>query len=145
MPAYTPLVLIALLSGTVVEPIGPGQYFSGLVNGATDESTISVVCLGPVLPGATGHPLSGQSVSVNHVDPGKGGDIGYTGTASSVRVGFPVAATTGLPVVIRTYATPSDIPQTLNLPCSGSGDVVFAPSDGSGTPATVKVTFVAVP
>jgi hypothetical protein len=110
MPAYSSLVLVALLSGTVIEPIGPDQYFSGLVNGSTDEATIEVLCLGPVLPGATGHPLSGQSVSVNHVAPGKGADIGYTGTASAVRVGFPVAATSGLPVVLRAYATPSGHP-----------------------------------
>lgn len=46
-------------------PIGPNQFFIGLVNGNHTNALIYMVCPGPSFSGQTGHPESGRrSVSL---------------------------------------------------------------------------------
>jgi hypothetical protein len=124
-------------------PIGPHQYFTGQVNGASVNAVIQVGCFGPVVPGETGHPIAGQSVDVLPIAASTTTGVGYTGeSADRVLVGFGNSATTAV-VSLSEYAVKAAIPTTLNLPCSGTGTVTFVPAPTSSTArtATVKVTY----
>ncbi|GAA0408618.1 hypothetical protein GCM10009530_71280 [Microbispora corallina] len=129
-------------------PIGPNQYFSGLVNGQSGTSTIKMACFGPVYPGQTGHPLAGQTVEVRRALSTSTTGVGYTGgAAKAIGVAFGNATSATAPIVLRFYGAPAEIPTSLNLPCYGSGTVSFvpAPSSPSARPATVTVNFVGQP
>ncbi|MFG1878158.1 hypothetical protein ACGFIV_25230 [Sphaerisporangium sp. NPDC049003] len=129
-------------------PIGPGQYFSGLVNGQTARSIIRMACFGPVVPGQTGHPMAGQTVGVRPAPSGSTSGVGYTGSAANaIGVAFRNASTATPPIVLRYYGTATEIPTSLNLPCYGSGVLEFLPTPTSPTarPATVSVNFVGQP
>lgn len=124
-------------------PIGPNQFFSGQVNGASDNAVIQVVCPGPATAGETGHPLSGQSVDVVPGASSSSPGVGYTGSAADqVVVDFGVTSTEA-PVTLSSYAVQAAIPTTLDLPCSGAGKVDFVPDPTSSTAqtATVSVTY----
>jgi hypothetical protein len=127
-------------------PIGPNEYFTGLVNHHPPGlAPIYVVCPGPITVGETGHPLAGQPVEV---EPGVSAttmDLGYTGSA-----GDSITAVLATPVSaiilgsFRSYFVPVNIPTGIRVPCYGSGTVAFIPSPGSPTAraATLTVTFV---
>lgn len=124
-------------------PIGPNQYFSGLVNGTRDNAVIYMICPGPAFPGQTGHPEAGQSVSVTQLVPTPTFG-GFTGSlANSIVVTFTTqSSVTG--ITLKSYDTPAAIPTTLVLPCSGTGKVAYTPEPTSPTARsdTVTVTFI---
>ncbi|MCT9928791.1 hypothetical protein N5079_01015 [Planotetraspora sp. A-T 1434] len=152
-----PLAVAAVLTSTsapafagVIDPapIGPNQYFYGLVNGQAGQSVIKMACFGPVTPGQTGHPLAGQTVEVRPVPSPSTVDVGYTGSAATaVGVSLGNSASAVTPIVLRYYGVAAAIPTSLNLPCYGSGVVEFVPAPPSSTsrPAAVKVNFVGQP
>lgn len=125
-------------------PIGPDQYFYGLVNDHAGQASIQMGCAGP---SQTGHPLAGQTVKVLPAPAPTTSDLGFTGSAAdAITVGFPSPTVTNTPVVLRDYAVSALIPTSLTLPCSGSGTVAFIPEPTSPTAqtATVKVTFISI-
>ncbi|HEX5495634.1 MAG TPA: hypothetical protein VFX70_13775 [Mycobacteriales bacterium] len=155
--SFTALAAAAVLAGTAVPasasviaptPIGPKQYFVGLVNGHAGTATIQVGCFGPIHPGQTGHPLSGQTVEVRQVSSTSSGDVGFTGSAGTeivVSLGSPTSTAT--PIILHYYGVPVAIPTSLTLPCGGFGKAVFTPEPGSDTAksATVTVEFASQP
>ncbi|RAG85971.1 hypothetical protein DN069_09370 [Streptacidiphilus pinicola] len=128
-------------------PVGPNQFFSGLVNGSATDPAIQMACYGPVTPGELGHPLPGQSVEVLPASAAGTADVGYTGSAADGIVANFGPTSTALPVTLGYYAVPVAIPTGLVLPCSGTGTVVFTPEPGSPTArsATLPVRYVAQP
>lgn len=121
-------------------PIGPQQYFSGLVNDVSDNAVIKVVCPGPVGGDRTGHPVSGQSVAVAPSRDSGDAIAGYTGDAADhIVVDFGVVSTTK-PTTLAAYSTKADIPTDLSLPCSGTGEVTFVPAPTSDTARSDVVT-----
>ena len=147
------LVAVVLLGGAVgipsaaasvdPAPIGPNQFFTGQVNGASANSVIRVVCPGPVTVGQTGHPVSGQTVDVLPGASSTSAGVGYTGAgADHIVVNFD-SASTSAPVTLDKYAVRAAIPTTLSLPCSGTGKVDFVPAPASTTAqtATVSVSY----
>lgn len=154
VPMYGTTIAAALLLGaaaavpaaaaTDATAIGPKEYFTGVVNGATDRAVIKVVCPS-VGSGRTGHPAAGQSVHVTSAISTTS-TVGYTGdSATSVVVEFG-APSTSSPVILRAYDTRAEIPTGITLPCDGTGKVVFTPAPTSNTarPSTVEVTYAAV-
>jgi hypothetical protein len=126
-------------------PIGPDVTFAGVVNGAEADGVIQVVCPGPIIPGETGHPASGQDLEVVTA-PATSADSGYTGTAADsidVYILTPTGTASGPAVVFNSFFVEEPIPTTLELPCSGSGSVAYVPDPTSPTArtATVAVTF----
>jgi hypothetical protein len=138
----------AALAATPVQdpvPVGPNETFIGLVNGKSSDALITMVCLGPVTPGETGHPLGGQSVEVETVLP-VASATGYTGSAGrqiDAEFDIPTAANINPPIVLNSYFVKEAIPTTDVFPCSGSGAVTFVPLPTSATARsfTVSVTF----
>ncbi|MDQ6615574.1 MAG: hypothetical protein M3083_12740 [Actinomycetota bacterium] len=124
--------------------IGPNQLFNGFVNGSRPTATIRMACFGPIRPGQTGHPFSGQDVSVQRSVDVPGGNTGAAGTSIVVTFGPPAAAT---PAITLTRYGSKAIPTSLRLPCAGQGVAVFRPKPGSSTARSdrVKVTFVGQP
>jgi hypothetical protein len=125
-------------------PIGPNQYFDGLVNDHAGQANILMGCGGP---SQTGHPLAGQTVKVFPAPAPTTSDLGFTGSAANaIAVRFPSPTVTNTPVILRDYAVSAPIPTSLTLPCSGSGTVAFVPQPTSSTAhtATVKVTFISI-
>lgn len=129
-------------------PVGANQFFAGIVNGDEGTATIKVVCPVPVTPEATGHPEAGQIVAARQILPPVPVNMfGYTGTeATGIAVGFGATSVTA-PLILHYYGIGLEIPQSLNLPCTGTGVVTFTPVPGSNTarPATVTVTYVPTP
>src|ERR1700680_3765688 len=129
-------------------PIGPNEFFTGLVNGHPPGlAFIDVVCPGPVYPGETGRPLGNQTVEVEPAAAVGTTDLGYTGSASSITALLVTPSPTTLPVVIgsfTSYFVKDYIPTNIRVPCSGSGVVRFVPSPASaaGRAATLQVIFV---
>lgn len=122
-------------------PILPNQWFSGVVNGQTANATIHMVCPGPAT-GRTGHPASGQTLSVNR-EPAPAGttDLGFTGSAGTSIAAAPVpSSTTNTPVIFTEYFRPSALPTTWTLPCEGDGRIDFTPRPTSSTARTAHVT-----
>lgn len=119
--------------------IGPNQQFAGVVNGSAANATVYVICPGPITPGRTGHPRTGQGVQVV-VNTGSG----FTGSAASRIVATFGTSNSTQALVFSEYGVPQDIPTTWFLPCGGTGTAVFAPQPTSSTArsATVRVTFV---
>ena len=129
-------------------PIGPNQYFSGLVNDHAGQASILMGCFGPIRPGQTGHPLAGQTVKVLPAPAPTTSDLGFTGSAAdTIAVYFPSPTIANNPVILRDYAVSAPIPTSLTLPCYGSGTVAFVPEPTSPTAhtTTVTVTFVGQP
>jgi hypothetical protein len=140
-----------------ISPIGKHQYFDGLVNGSSGRAVIDMACFGPEpVGGRMGHPLAGQSTAVTQVLPNSPGAIvpGFTGLADSIEatVHFPTPVI-GPPAgavhlaLFDFYDQPAPISTEVELPCSGSGVVVFNPVEGGNTarPADVPVSFVGQP
>ena len=126
-------------------PIGPNMPFAGIVNGAEANAVITVVCPGPVTAGELGHPVSGQYLEVV-TGPVSSTDSGFTGSAADSIDAFivtPTGAVSGPAVVFKDFYVKESIPTTIELPCSGTGEVTFVPEPTSPTAhsAVVSVTF----
>jgi hypothetical protein len=127
-------------SGT---PIGPEQHYLGLVNGNNAKATIIVVCPGPAAAGRTGAPAGNQTVAVTQVATG-GGNTGSMGHEVWTQFGADQLHV----VALATYDTPATIPNTLQLPCEGTGVVDFTtcfgtlPCAADAVDNLVTVTFV---
>jgi hypothetical protein len=133
--------------------LGPKQYFTGTINGSTGRPNpveIRMACFGPVRPGETGHPMSGQTVAVHRVPKTVGGS-GYTGTRGTAIGAFfgapPPSGSGGSSYVRFTSYGQKLIPTSLYLPCNGSGTVSFVslPLDPSARDFTVPVRFIGQP
>lgn len=126
------------------ERIAPNELFNGFVNGHRPTAIIRMACFGPVTPGQTGHPMSGQRVSVQRSLDVPGGNTGASGTSIVVTFGPTTSANDGITL---THYGAKAIPTTLTLPCGGQGVAVFRPRPGSNTAHSdrVKVTFVGQP
>lgn len=128
-------------------PIGPHQYFSGVVNGQANTPTIRTDCAGPVSPGQTGHPVAGQYVEAVPASSTAAG-TGYTGAAHTLQITLTTssAGATGLIGSTTNYYAPLAIPTTLTVPCGGTGKVVLTPQPIGDTDraATVTVNFISI-
>ena len=127
-------------------PIGPNEYFKGLINNhPPGKAVITVICPGPV---NTGHPAAGQTIEVETAQPTSTFDTGFTGSAG-MKIGATLApaATTSLLATFTNFFVPKTIPTSITVPCSGTGKVVFRPSPTSSTAksAVLPVTFMAGP
>ncbi len=152
LPVYGTLAAVLLLGAAAVAPaaaatdpgpIGPGQYFTGQVNGVSEKAVIQVVCAGPVSGTSTGHPVAKQTVDVVAAPSSSSADIGYTGDAADhVLVDFG-NTTTSTALTLQSYEAKAEIPTALNLPCSGTGKVAFVPAPTSNTArsSTIVVTY----
>jgi hypothetical protein len=139
-------VLAVAAPARAADPIGPNQYFEGLVNGQAHQSTIRIVCLGPVRPGQLGRPAPGQSVAVRRASPSGPTAVGFTGSAAREIVAFFGPSASNAPEVRLTeYGVAVAIPTWFLLPCTGVGGVRFfaTPLNSTARPHTVAVTFVA--
>lgn len=158
--AMTGALAVATAAGAAASPvqdpvpIGPNEFFSGLVNGSdgiTSPAVISTDCIGPIVSGETGHPLPGQTVEVELAQTTASTDTGYTGGASSITsfLTWPASSVsaTELVATFTSYYVAEAIPVTLTVPCGGQGEVSFVPTPASSTgrPATVRVTFLSQP
>lgn len=122
-------------------PIGPRQHFEGLVNGQPDQAIIRTDCLGPtpIVP-RFGHPLPGQTVSASF-SPTSDGFTGETAHSINVNIFWPESPLVSV-AVLRAYVTPAPIPTSVTVPCSGPGQVMFAPNpNDDAVTETVNVTF----
>jgi hypothetical protein len=132
-----------------IRPIGPNQAFNGLVNGSSSNAVIRMACFGPTRPGQTGHPLAGQTLEVVQSASTTGG---FTGQAHQIEADIflqtPTSVVPGTKLAVFDYYNlPAAISTSLELPCWGSGGVVFNPLAGGpmGRPAVVRVSFVGQP
>lgn len=124
-------------------PIGPDQYFTGLVNAhPPGQAVIYVVCAGPA---NTGHPAGKQPVEVKITPPPVStSDVGYTGSAGRrITAALSPAAATVVIAGFTSYFVKKYIPTSITVPCSGTGTVAFVPAPGStnARTATLAVTF----
>ncbi|MEW9527318.1 hypothetical protein [Microbispora sp. NPDC049125] len=128
-------------------PVRPNQYFQGLVNGVAGHATLKMACFGPVYPGQTGHPMEGQTVEVRPAISTWATRPGYTGTAANAIVLSGGGPSATLPVTLRYYGVPVEIPVSMTFPCYGTGLLSFVPSPSSPSAraATVQVDFVGQP
>jgi hypothetical protein len=160
--AATATVAIAIVpsAGAVArshEKIGPNQGFVATVNGQTgvvQPAVIQMACFGPILPGQTGHPLAGQTAEVFRSEAA-GANTGLTGpTATYIQAFFgapppsPAASAPGNDVFTH-YGVPDAVATSLQLPCSGTGNVYFVPLPmtpiGPVRIASVRVAYVGQP
>lgn len=124
-------------------PIGPNEYFTGLVNNhPPGQAVIYVICPGPV--GGTGHPAGNQPAEVETASPTSAGDLGYTGSAGDeITAALGPASTSIVLASFTSYFVQQYIPTSIDVPCSGTGTVAFVPSPWSSTAKTaiLDVTF----
>jgi hypothetical protein len=150
-------LLIAALVGALVampvpasaaDPVGPNQFFAGLVNGQTPRSSIRVACLGPIRPGMLGRPVPGQTVMVRRASSTDPIPVGFTGSAARSIVAFFSPSASNDPTVMLTeYGVAVAIPTNITVPCSGTGQVFFfaVPSSPTARSTSVAVTFTSGP
>ncbi|MEY9965864.1 hypothetical protein ABIA33_003914 [Streptacidiphilus sp. MAP12-16] len=99
-----------------------------------------------------GEPASCQDqdyVEADSISPGTTAD-GYTGSAgTALVVTFATSSSSSIVVIGRlsNFYQPLPIPTSLNLPCSGTAQVGFAPEPTSPTArsSVVKVSLVSQP
>ena len=153
---------VAAQSAGAAHRVGPGQYFTGVINGVDGNTAVPIPirmdCLGPVTPGETGHPTAGQTLAVHQlVPPAIPNTLGRTGNDSTIDVFFgapppavPQRARAGeatqAPSFVH-YDRPEVLPTSLTLPCAGPGTVWFVPIPvvPPSRAAAVPVHFVARP
>jgi hypothetical protein len=155
--AVAVLALGAAPSASAAATVGPGQYFTGVVNGTPGNTTVPIAvqmgCFGPLRPGETGHPLAGQTLAVHQLFPPSAvaPTLGQTGNDHQIDVFFgappPSAAGTAGPVTFLRYDHQKALPTSLTLPCSGTGTVWFTPVPvvPPSRSAAVPVRFVSQP
>ncbi len=156
LAAAAVLVAVAQTAPAQAGPVGPKQYFTGVINGKPGNTTIPITikmaCAGHIHPGQTGHPLRGQTLAVHQLFPPASGSLGYTGNDAKIGVFFtappPAAAqiSTTTPVFTR-YDRLKPLPTSLTLPCAGTGTVWFTPIPvvPPSRSATVPVRYVGQP
>jgi len=142
---------LAFVPGGAVKP---KQYFVATVNGSSgqpDRAVIRMACYGPIQPGQTGHPLSGQTVAVTRVAASTAG-AGYTGVRANAIGAFfgpppPSASPVASSYVNFGHYVTKAIPTSFELPCAGTGQVTFVPLplDPSERDVVVPVSFVGQP
>jgi len=144
--ALVPLAFVSLMAGTAAAdtspptvPIGPNQYFNGVVNGKTANATVYTVCPGPST-GRSGHPASGQTLSVAPASSGSTVNVGFTGSLGTSVVASPVTSVANDLVVFTEYLRARALPTTWIVPCDGDGRIAFTPRPGSPTARTAYVT-----
>lgn len=121
-------------------PIGPNQFFVGLVNGTSSNAVIQMACFGPVHPGQMGHPFAGQTVEVQRNLEGPG----FTGKAHRIAATLSSPEATNVSVTLgrfSSYFVAAPISTALRLPCYGSGNVAFRPV-GGGSKARAAIVDV---
>jgi hypothetical protein len=120
-------------------PVGPDQRFSGVVNDQLGSAPVYVACPGPIWPGRTTHPLGNQTLEVLLDSDGDG----FTGPAAN-RIVARFSDDPSVGVRFARYAVEKPIPTSLEVPCEGTGTVVFRPRPASATSRAdvVKVTWV---
>jgi hypothetical protein len=144
LSAVPSVAAVAAVSRPVQDPvpIGPNQYFTGLVNGhPPGQAVIYVICPGPI---THGHPTGKQPVEVRSAVPVSTTDVGYTGSAGRRITASLSSSPTVIPLATFTsYFVKQYIPTSITVPCSGTGTVTFVPSPGSpnARTATLTVTF----
>lgn len=129
-------------------PIGPNQFFTGDVNGLSANGAITTDCIGPIIPGETGHPIANQYVAVLP-GPANGSNVsvGFTGSAgNSVEavLVFPTGSISGIVLgTLHDYVVRLPIPTDITVPCNGPADVLFIPQPNSQSAksADVNVTL----
>jgi hypothetical protein len=130
--------------------VGQEQYFYGEFFGLTSVTASDVIQVSCATPETTGHPVAGQYVAAHQIFPPVASTYGYTGnfgTEIDVNLAYSVGTISVLTPTFATlsyYDTKAEIPTSLTLPCSGTGELVFTPTpdpDGSGVAAEVSVTF----
>jgi len=91
----------------------------------------------------TGHALAHQPLEVS--PPGPAGDaLGFTGTKATHIVAELIVTNSVAKLATFThYGKQASFPSSLEVPCSGTGDVRFVPVSGSpnARPYDVTVTF----
>jgi hypothetical protein len=144
------LVSSSLGIGTTVaaaqQRIGPHEHFIGLVNGSNDDPTVYTVCAGPTWPGRRGPVAGGQTMSVAEVADG----TGYTGPFRQVYAWFAPTKKGSTPTQLKfiRYGRSRAIPDSVRVPCDGTGTAVFsscpylAPCASGWVADEVKVQFV---
>jgi hypothetical protein len=143
-------VVAAFLAATAAparaaDPIGPNQYFEGLVNGQAQQATVRIVCLGPPRPYQLGRPAPGQVVAVRRASPSGPTATGFTGAAAREIVAFFSPSASNAPEVrLNHYDVAVPVPTSFQLPCTGTGQVIFwaTPFSSTARTYTVAVTFV---
>jgi hypothetical protein len=152
------LFAVGMLAGTanaVIDPapIGPNNFFTGDVNGASQNGTITTDCIGPIVPGEKGHPVGNQFVAViPGVSSGSDVSVGFTGSLGNEVTAFLEVPTstgpvsTGLIGTMHEWVVHLAIPTSLVVPCDGTADVVFVPGPPSPTAksAIVHVRLVQI-
>lgn len=147
------VIAVGLQAGPAqAHPVGPKQYFTGVINGKDGNTTIPITirmnCPGPVHPGRTGHPLAGQTLAVHQLFPPASTSLGYTGNDSAIGVFFAApparAGVTATTPVFTRYDRPRALSTSLTLPCSGTATVWFTPIAvvPPSRSATVPVRYV---
>jgi hypothetical protein len=132
-------------SASAGSPIKAGEHFRGLVNGSHKTPAVQVVCPGPVGSSSTGPVAGKQTMTVVHVRKGQG----FTGPFSSVFAWFAPVAGGAAPTQLHFthYSSPQYIPTSIQVPCGGTGSVVFsscpylAPCAAGWVTDDVKVKF----
>ncbi len=124
--------------------VRPQQTFFGVVNGSAVDAKIEVACPEAVRPGEVGPPVSGQTLGVQSPSPSAipNGDTGSSGR--TIVAQFTTSSAAALPDVTFTRYGSKPLPTTLELPCLGSGTIVFSPRPTSSTARseTMTVTYV---
>jgi hypothetical protein len=134
-----PVAFVALVPGIAAAatpptfPILPNQYFEGVVNGQTAGATVYTACPGPTT--GTGHPVSGQTLSVSRVSQPSTTDVGFTGSLGTSVEATPVLSLVNAPVKFVEYFRSSELPTTWTVPCEGDGRIAFTPKPNDGSTA----------
>jgi hypothetical protein len=120
-------------------PIGHNQDFSGYVNGHPPGAVvIRVAC---AVGATTGHPLGDQPVEVKPVAASSAADVGFTGSkGDKITASLSPATAATIIASFTSYYVKKDIPTSINVPCSGTGTMLFVPSPTSKTAKTAKLT-----
>ena len=139
--------------------VAPHQTFDGYVNGRRGgwrhPVTLFMDCIGPIVPGQTGHPLPDQSVEVRLATEARRLS-GATGDAATnieaffgtLPPGSTFSTSSTSTVSFSRYGVVKSIPTSIELPCSGTSQVTFVPfprSPPTSRPATVPVRYVGQP
>ena len=150
---------LMVFPATAAVRVGPNQFFTGVINGHLGNTTtpipIRMACFGPVRPGETGHPMSGQTLAVHELFPptATAGSLGFTGNDHEIGVFFnvvpPVAprGSATRATIFKRYDVSRPLPTSLTLPCGGPGTVYFTPIPviPPSRTASVPVEFVGQP
>jgi hypothetical protein len=137
------LTAVSLITGPSAQASSPGgkighhQFFVGLVNGRSHDAIVKVVCAGP---SATGRALPDQPLVVESpLVIAK--DFGFTGSRGrtiATNLVLPAAAATTL--TFHRYNDSIPFPTNINVPCGGTGLVIFTPIPGSHSARSFSVT-----